>query len=145
MRLKLKIQPIPNSTWGISLANKMPSKEWLDLTVKVYRDADYTCEICGATGVKLHCHEVWEFDDRKKIQRLVRLECCCELCHNVHHFGRSTVVYKPSYVEKLIKHWCKVNGKTKQDFIEYQKEIFEINKRRAKIFYIVKVGRMILA
>lgn len=144
MRLKLEIEPRPISTWGITLANRLDKKEWDEIRHKVYRDADYTCQICGNRDDKLHCHEQWVFDDRKLIQRLVGFECCCELCHDVHHMGRSREVYPKKYVELLIKHWCRVNKKTEKDFRMYEAKIFEMNKKRANKFYIVKVGRKIL-
>jgi len=144
MRLKLKIEPIPQFTWGLSLANKLPKQEWDELRQRIYKDAGHECEICGATNRTLHCHEVWEFDFRKKIQRLVRLECCCELCHDVHHFGRSKVTKSKEYVEELIDHWCKVNKKTRNDFMLYEWDIRKLNRKRAKIPWVVKVGRKVL-
>ena len=144
MRLKLRIEPIPASTWGISLANKLPKEEWDEIRTRVYRDADYRCQICGATGRTLHAHEVWGFKEDKQIQFLKGLECCCELCHDVHHFGRSREVKSPSYVDRLIGHWCRVNGKTRMDFIRYEQEIFALNRKRADVQYIVKIGRRTL-
>lgn len=142
--MKLEIAPIPISTWGVSLSNRLPKKEWDELRQKVYRGANYTCEICGATNRTLHCHEKWVFDDKKRIQRLKRFECCCDLCHDVHHFGRSKETRSASYVRKLVKHWCKINSKTEKDFMRYESEIYALNKKRADRFYIVKVGRRTL-
>lgn len=144
MRLKLKIEPIPQFTWGISLANKLPKEEWDELRQKVYRDANYTCEICGSTNKTLHCHEVWEFDLKRGIQRLVKLECCCELCHDVHHFGRTKLEKSASYVDKCIGHWCRVNKKSRNEFWDYERYVREVNYKRADIPWIVKVGRRTL-
>jgi len=144
MRLKLEIQPIPVSTWGVSLSNRLDKKEWDKLRHKTYFNADYTCEICGETQLPLHCHEIWVFDDKKRIQKLFKLECCCKTCHDVHHLGRSKMVYKPDYVKKLISHWCTINKKSLQQFLLYEREVFRQNKKRAAKFYQVKVGRRIL-
>jgi len=144
VRLKLKIEPIPVSTWGISLSSRLPYKEWAEIRQKVYRDANYECEICGATNRTLHCHEVWIFDDRRRIQRLFKLECACEFCHDVHHFGRTSQTRAKSYVERCIGHWCAVNKKTRKDFCSYLEEIKAINIKRANKPYIVKVGRKVL-
>ena len=144
MRLKLRIEPIPVSSWGVSLANRLPRKDWDKLRQRVYRDANYTCQVCGNVDSQLVCHEKWSFDDKRKIQRLVGLECCCQLCSDVHHFGRSKQVYDKEYVSRLIEHWCKVNGKTKRDFAMHEAEVFELNRKRANKFYIVKVGRRVL-
>lgn len=144
-KLRLAIEPRPISTWGVTLANLLPREEWDKLRTQCYREADYSCEVCGADGVKLNAHEVWTFDDRQLIQRLVALECCCELCHAVHHFGRSTQVYSKSYQRQLIKHWCEVNNLTEKDFQSHLADIKLLNRKRADKFYIVKVGRKILA
>lgn len=144
MRLRLCIEPVPISTWGISLANKLPKEEWDEIRRKVYRDAGNRCEVCGESNITLHAHEKWKFDDKKGVQRLVGFECCCEICHNVHHFGRSEETMGPSQIKKLIEHWCLVNGKTKKDFLVYRQVVFERSKRRANRQYIVKVGRRIL-
>lgn len=144
MRLKLRIEPIPQFTWGISLASKLPKEEWDELRQKVYRRANYRCEICGSTIRALHCHEVWEFDFRRKIQRLSKLECCCELCHDVHHFGRTKMTKSRKDVEICIEHWCQVNRKTRSDFLQYQEEIRRQNLKKVDIPWIVKIGRRIL-
>ena len=144
MKLKLAIEPRPSSTWGITLANLLPKKEWDEIRFDCYREADYQCEICENVNDKLHCHEVWGFDDRKKIQKLLTIICLCILCHDVKHFGRSSQVYDKKRVEKLIIHWCKVNDKTKADFQKHLAEIRIINRKRADKYYIVKVGRRTL-
>ena len=145
MRLKLAIEPVPVSTWGKSLANLLPKKEWDKIRHESYKEANYECEVCGEVNLTLHCHEKWIWNNRSRIQRLVGIEVCCELCHSVHHFGRSQEVRSKQYVERLVAHWCKINEKTKRDFKLHQLQIFEINKKRANIYYQVKVGRRILA
>ncbi len=140
-KLKLEIEPRPASTWGVTLANILPRKEWAELARQCKWEADYTCVICKADGTKMHAHEVWEFDDKKKIQRLIDIQCCCVLCHDVHHFGRSSQVYSLRYQEQLIRHWCKVNKLTKADFQRHLQVIHTISKKRTRFHYQVKVGR----
>lgn len=144
LRLRLTIEPRPISTWGITLASRLPKQEWDDLRTRVYREAGYQCVICEDGNSRLFCHEVWGFDNRRLIQKLIGLQCLCEMCSDVKHFGRSSQVHNKKYVEELIKHWCRVNGKSRRDFNLYLRQIFEINKKRVNKFYIVKVGRKIL-
>jgi len=144
VRLKLRMEPRPISTWGITLASRLDRKEWDGIRQKVYKDAGYKCEICGSGDSQLHCHEKWSFDDRKRIQRLVGFECLCRKCHDVKHFGRSQEVYGKEYVEKLKEHWCKVNKKGMVDFRRHEAEIHQISRKRVDRQYIVKVGRRIL-
>lgn len=144
MKLKLRIEPVPVSTWGKSLANRLPKREWDGIRSHEYRRADYKCEVCDNVNETLHCHEKWKFDDKQKIQRFAGFEVCCESCHNVHHFGRSKETYNKDYIEKLIRHWCKVNKKRRGDFQAHEQEVFEMNRKRANKYYVVKVGRKIL-
>ena len=32
-------------------------------------------------------HEVWDYDDARRVQRLVRLIALCPACHEVKHLG----------------------------------------------------------
>lgn len=144
MKLRLALEPRPISTWGLTLANRLEPSEWRAIRNKVLKDAEYACEICGENALHLHCHEMWAFDDRKKIQRLVGLKCVCETCHDVIHFGRSRHVYKKNYVQVLIRHWCKINKKTKADFELHLQETRQEMKKRADKQYVVVAGSMIL-
>ena len=144
MRLRLAIEPIPQSTWGRSLAQLLPKKEWDKLRHQAYKEVDYKCEVCGEMTLPLHLHEQWSFEMKTSIQRLIGLEVCCELCHAVHHFGFSKETKTKAYVERLIRHWCKVNEKQPKDFRLHEAETFEINKKRANKYFVVKVGRRIL-
>jgi len=141
-KLKLEIESRPISTWGITLASRLPRAEWDSIRKRVYQRANYKCEICGEDCLQLHCHEQWGFDNRKRIQYLKDLRCVCETCHDVIHFGRSKHVYPKSYVNQLVRHWCEVNGKSQKDFEKYQAAIHTKNKARANIFYkVVAFGK----
>jgi hypothetical protein len=140
-KLKLAIEPRPSSTWGVTLASLLPRDHWKELRFQVYREANYTCSICGAKHLPIHAHEVWAFDDRKKLQKLADVICVCTMCHNVIHFGRSSQVYPKNYIKELVEHWCKVNRRTKEDFLKYQQDIKRLNIKRANTYYTVKVGR----
>lgn len=143
-KLKLELEPVPASSWGISLANKLPKKEWDRLRREAYQAANYQCMICGALGSRLNAHERWVFNDKKRVQQLKELVCCCDLCHDVCHFGRSLQVYSKQYVAKLVRHWCTVNGRSVKDFKVHELETRELNRKRADKFYTVKVGRKVL-
>lgn len=141
--MKLEFGLIPQTSWGLSLANKLGKEEWDKIRKEVYKKANYRCQICGEDGV-LHSHEVWRFELKKKIQRLVGIECLCEMCHNVKHFGRSKKVYSKSYVDRLIKHWCKINGKSERDFNAYNAKVHLEYKKLAGVDWQVKVGRKVI-
>ncbi len=135
--MKLDFEFIPQTSWGISLAQKLDPKEWDKIRRECYKEADYRCEICGAGGVELHCHERWLWDDKKHIQHLNDLVCLCELCHNTIHLGRSLNTYRASYIERLKTHWCKVNKKPKSQFLYYYIKASKLAEKRSKYHYKV--------
>lgn len=144
IKLLLEIQPLPNSTWGISLSQKLPSEEWNFVRHECYKVAGYRCEICFSGVNGLNAHELWRFDDRRSLQIFAGLECCCTFCHDIHHFGRSFMVYDLPRVEQLIRHWCRVNKLTYKDFQRHWDEVGALSMRRASKVYTVMIGRRVL-
>lgn len=138
--MKLEIELIPGKQWGKSLAQLLPKEDWDILRRKIYRVHNWTCQICGAYGVRVHCHEVWSYNDQKRIQKLVDLECCCEDCHHIHHWGQTIHLLHEgkltqAYIDKLRKHYCGVNKCTEKDMIEHIVEAGEKNMRRSRYKY----------
>ena len=147
MRLKLTIDPIPISSWGVSLSNKLDKKEWDKIRHEVYQEADYTCEICGQINETLYAHERWVFRKTSRttgLQRLAGLVCLCKTCHDCTHLGRSIEVYDKGYVEGLMRHMEKVNGMSRPQLLVYIDKIKKLNYKRADVFWKVIVGRRIL-
>ena len=52
---------------------------WDRLRKKVYQQAGSRCEVCGGTGPRhpVEPHEMWEFDEANRVQRLVRMIALC--------------------------------------------------------------------
>ena len=107
---KLSIELVPSSTWGINLRSLLKKSQWDKIRKREYKRADYRCEICGKKG-RIEGHEIWEYDDKKKIQKLKGIVCLCNTCHAVKHFGRSQL---KGLEEKCIKQMMKVNKWTRQ-------------------------------
>ena len=141
--LQLAIQPLPNSTWGISLSQKLDKETWNFIRRECYKIAGYRCEICRAEG-EMNAHELWIYDDKKLLQIFNGVECCCVLCHNTHHFGRSSLVFNLPQIEELIRHWCRVNKLTFADFVRHREEVFALSAMRASKTYTVMIGKRIL-
>ncbi len=145
MRKKIEILSIPQSSWGVSLANLLPKEDWDKVRKKVFKGAGYKCEVCGNTDEELHCHEVWEF--KYSEQRLIRFDCLCKLCHDSTHFFGTTQRYKnkPEYIEKVMKHLETINCLTRKQLLACINTRKEINKKRAKKTYKITVGKWVLA
>src|SRR3972149_3120297 len=84
--LKLTIELVPASSWNQNLRNLLKPKTWENLRKSVYKKYNYKCAICNSGGI-LHCHEIWNYDDKSHIQKLKGFVALCELCHWVKHIG----------------------------------------------------------
>ena len=127
---------VPSSSWFKSLANVLDKETWKRIRRRELKRAGYKCEICGYRGKGLHCHETWEYDDEKKIQRLVGYKILCERCHLAHHLGFAQVTGK---LELTVKWICKVANLDEEEVWRLVKEAFrewaERSKYRWKIDY----------
>lgn len=107
---KLEIDAVPKTSWGISLKRKMPRAAWDKLRKQVHERNGSKCQTCGSKE-KLHCHELWEFNDRSGVQRLVGLGTICNMCHHATHFGLATILAAQGHLDinAVVAHFLKVN------------------------------------
>ena len=145
MVLKLTIEPIPARNWGISLAHVLPKEVWDVVRREVYNKANRECEICKCRTRRLHCHEEWSYNERRKIQKLVRLRCLCEYCHDVKHWGKSVVEVhegkKPQdYLGTLEKHFCTVNECSMDVALSYRVTMGDLAQYRSTKKYKIDFG-----
>lgn len=132
---KLTVELVPKTCWFSNIRTTLPRKEWDRLRKEQYAKADYKCEICGGTGLEqgvkhpVECHEIWEYDDKKKVQKLKGLIALCPNCHMVKHFGRTSAIGKQA---DALKHIEKVNGWDHKDTVTYIAKCFETYSKRSK-------------
>jgi len=123
----LTIELVPATCWFSNVRSQIPKKEWDRLRKESYKQAKYKCEVCGSSGLKqgykhaLECHEIWSYDDEKKIQTLEGLVSLCPRCHQVKHIGRTTIIGKQA---EAFKHLEKVNGWNHKEVVDYVAESF---------------------
>lgn len=131
--MKLKIDLVPSTAWYSNLRKKVPSKEWDKIRKQSYADANHECEICGAEG-RLNCHEIWEYDDKKYIQKLKGFISLCNDCHMIKHIGFAGIQASKGFLDmdKLIEHFMKVNNVDKKTFEDHKEKSFEIWRERSK-------------
>ena len=105
---------------------------WDYLRRDCYKKADYKCEICAGKGNKwpVECHEVWDYNTKTKIQKLVRLIALCPDCHAVKHFGLSQLRGLES---KCIKRLMDINNWKKEQVHKHIEEVFSLWKKRNTI------------
>ena len=72
--MRLTIELVPRPCWYSNLRNKMTRANWDHLRTRGYATYNDRCGICHASrhmsGVMLHCHEIWQYDDEHHVQRL---------------------------------------------------------------------------
>lgn len=144
-KLILELEPIPESTWGQSLAQILPQSIWDTVRKDVYKEANYQCATCGAINVVVHAHEVWKYDDKRKVQKLVDIRCTCEDCHNINHMGRTIAMAHKGklpmdYIEQLKNHFCTVNNCSMDDYSHHSIEVNRISLKRSKKKYSIDWG-----
>jgi hypothetical protein len=82
-KIKLTIELIPKTCFFSNVRTLLPKKYWDLLRRSSYAKAGYKCEICGESGKnqgykhEVECHEIWEYNDRLKIQKLLGLVSLC--------------------------------------------------------------------
>lgn len=134
--MKLTVELIPRTCSGSNIRTLIPSKYWNNLRKHSYKSADYQCQICGGKGTEqgyrhdLECHEIWEYNVRHRVQKLVGLISLCPLCHQTKHIGRAKYIGKR---DEVIKHMKKINKTTKRSIEEYLEGEFERYSEHSRI------------
>jgi hypothetical protein len=88
--LRLRVELVPKTSWYADLRELVDQATWDGISRQVARRAGDRCEICGGQGPRhrpVECHEVWRYDDRMRVQVLVRIAALCPDCHTVQHMG----------------------------------------------------------
>jgi hypothetical protein len=133
--LKLTTELVPSTLWYTNLRSLITKKQWDIIRKKCYSDANYKCEICGDTGQiqgvthNVDCHEIWQYDDKLHIQKLIGLIALCPNCHLVKHPGYA---HSQGKSELVIRQLVKINNMTVDQAIEYIENAFIIWKERSQ-------------
>jgi hypothetical protein len=127
--IETRISPdlIPKTSFFRNLRSALKPGEWDDVRRAFYRKAGNKCQVCGGKG-RLECHEVWEYDDSKSIQRLSALQVLCGLCHEVKHIGLAQV--RGRY-KIALAHMQRINGVDRKQAEAIVAEAFKVWKKRS--------------
>ena len=133
VNLKLTIELVPRPLWGKSIYNCLSREEWSFLRRKIIHERGHKCEICSSTEGPLSLHEIWQYDDERKIQRFVGFRLLCSFCHSIKHFGRSQTLAREGKLDlnKLIEHFCKVNNCSIEEFKKHYNEVWDCWEQRS--------------
>ena len=126
----LTIELVPKTCWYRNVRSNVSREEWERLKKITFSRAGHVCELCGGRGRKwpVECHEVFEYDDKRYIQKLVRLIALCPACHEVKHIGLAGVRGKHG---AAVAHLARVNRWSVEDANLYIEVCFEVWHRRS--------------
>ena len=121
---RLTVELVPSTCWWSNVRSHVAPAVWERLRRATATAAGNRCEICGGRGRRhpVECHEVWDYDDARLVQRLVRLIALCPSCHEVKHLGLAA---KRGRHAAALAHLAKVNGWTAADAEAYTEVVFE--------------------
>jgi len=141
-KFRLYIELVPETSWYSNLRNKVGRDLWDKIRYKVYRGAGYKCSVCGKGKVSLYCHEVWEYDDDKHIQKLKGFVALCFECHMIKHIGFAGIQGEDGKLDynNLIRHFKRVNGCSYDDFLIARDKAFEVWEERSWYEWNIELG-----
>lgn len=121
--LKLKMDAIPGGNQQSNLARILPKKLWNIIRENTKIECNNKCSICNSSSHRLLCHEVWEYDDTKHIQKLKKCTMLCSLCHFATHPGVALYASKNSEININIikKHFQQINECEETIYDTYKK------------------------
>lgn len=132
--LKLTIELVPSSSFYNNVRSNVTTAEWDKLRKASYAKANHVCEICGDVGQNqgvrhaVECHEIWDYNDTTKVQKLTGLISLCPNCHRVKHAGKAQLDGK---MEVVIDQLMRVNNMTDEQALDYIVQSFMRWKMRS--------------
>ncbi len=132
--MKLTAELVPETVWYKSLAQLLPKNVWKGIREEVINENGRKCQICGETEGIMNLHEIWNYDDVSHVQKLDGFILLCAMCHHVKHIGLAGILAKQGKLDynKLVKHFCSVNGCSVNEFKKHVDDAFVIWRERSK-------------
>jgi len=143
--LTLTIELVPKTAWYSNVRSNVTVSKWNFIRKKCYSIANNKCEICGDTGKNqgkkhnVECHEMWQYNDEAKEQKLIGLISLCPNCHKTKHVGLAQINGEE---EIVIKQLMKVNKMTRKEAEEYIYKSFEVWKHRSQFEWTLDIAML---
>ena len=128
---KLRVELVPSTCWLSNVRSYMSDYFWRKLSKEIAEDSRERCMVCGGRGRRhaVECHEAWYYDDRRRVQALMRLDALCPICHAIKHLGRTLSQGN----ERMAIDWlAKVNGWDEPTTCAYIRAVFEQHRARSQ-------------
>lgn len=136
---RLSIELVPKTCFWTNVRSEVSRADWEKCKRFVRERSGSRCEICGGVGKRypVDCHEIWEYDDERGIQRLAGLIALCPPCHEVKHLGRAIGLGNG---DRAIAHLCSVNGWSETHAEAYCMKVFEIWRLRSQMEWALDIS-----
>lgn len=137
----LTIELVPATSWYRNVRANVSERAWSSLQRLTFTAAGHRCEVCTGVGPRhpVECHEVWHYNDRLRLQQLVRLIALCPECHRVKHLGHTLATGRRDAVESAIAWFCSVNRVPPGTAIAHLQFAFAEHQRRSQVTYQLDV------
>lgn len=115
-QIRLKIQMIPVTSFYKNVRSNIAQTEWDRIRRDIYKQSNYECDICKGKGDEhpVECHELWDYDSKTRVQKLVGFQSICPSCHEVIHIGRTSTL-GTTKKEKAYEHFKTINNLNDED------------------------------
>jgi hypothetical protein len=140
---KLKIELVPSSSWYSNVRSNVTKEQWDLIRKDCYKKANYKCEICGDTSFNqgkkypLEAHEIWEYNEKNYVQKLIGIIGLCNYCHTVKHPGLAQLNGK---LDIVISQLMKVNEITEKEAFKMLDKAFEEWEIRSDYDWKLDIG-----
>lgn len=110
-RLVLAAEPIPRTCFGKNMRTVLGMMDWMKIRNDLVVRAGGKCKFCGSEE-QIEAHEVWTYDLKTRVQRLLDIEIVCKDCHNVKHGLRSAALSAEGKldIQRTMDKFVEVNG-----------------------------------
>ena len=133
--IKLTIELVPSTSWYSNVRSQVTPAEWDIIRKQVYKECNHKCVVCGQGGL-VHCHEEWEYNDKKRIQTLKRMIALCPDCHQVKHIGLAQIQGK---FNNALAHLMKINNWKITKAYDYINKASELWRERSEYEYEIVI------
>lgn len=136
--MKLALELVPKTCWYSNVRSNVSPETWDRLQTTCFQKALYRCEICGGRGRNhpVECHEIWQYDDHRKIQRLERLIALCPKCHEVKHIG---LALRNGKAQQVLTWLCQINEIAPEQALSLVKHAFAVHQIRSAFSWTLDI------
>ena len=134
----LPIELIPKSMHQYNVRARITEEQWKAVCKVVHKKNvgnKWHCQVCHQKGTTqgfnhpVECHEVWEFDDKTRTQKLVNLKTLCPLCHKFTHLGLAT---KQGFANTVKEHGLRIRRMSISSIEKELKQQYSIANERGQ-------------